>query len=379
MKRPAMIALAAKFKRRRAHPHPYLLLRSEATVRSVVPLFVLMLALGLALPVARAAAPSAGAGKSELDHVLIWGRSIDQISAVMAVKLGFQVRPGRDPDGVANRYVRMADRSFLELEAIARPRPAMDPGMQADQAALHGGPGARTFGLRSSTLDQLRAWLQGQGFGPTPIFSASPNDPDGGGPSKPRRWRLFAFGHDPLSSHLFFIHYAPASTLPISAADDRSAREHPNGARELSALWLLSSDAAVDRRQFERMGFAGARPVHLPQVAARGYCVPMGSRRVYVLQPDGAGIAADALRRGGPQVLGVSIGVADLDQARRRVERGYETKLASYRGVLGDSFLAPTRNDLGLLIEFHALPTMGGGDPCTAGNDVVRASKSHRG
>ncbi|MEP7098806.1 MAG: VOC family protein, partial [Dokdonella sp.] len=54
------------------------------------------------------------------------------------------------------------------------------------------------------------------------------------------------------------------------------------------------------------------------------------------------------------QVLGVSIGVTDLNRAKRQVERGYEKELPGYRGVLGDSFLAPTQDDLGLLIEFHA-------------------------
>jgi hypothetical protein len=307
---------------------------------------------GLGQP-ADATEPSRAA--RSLDHILLWGRNIDQLTAIMAVKLGFQVRPGRNPGGVANRYVRMADRSYLELEAITRPNADMDPGMQADQAVLHGDPGSRTFGLRSSALDRMRAFLQHQGLEPTAIFSASPTDPDGGGPSAPPRWRLFAFNRQPLSSNLFFIDYAPGNVTPGSVADDRVAREHPNTAREVSALWLLSSDADADRRQFERMGYAGATAVRIAQIAAHGYAVPVGRKRIFILQPDGAGIAADALRKGGPQVLGVSIGVADFAAAKRRVERGYETKLVNYRGTLGNSFLVPTQNDLGLLIEFHAM------------------------
>jgi hypothetical protein len=317
-------------------------------------LSALVLALSLGQPAAAASNPAAGT--SALDHALLWGRDIDQVTAVMAAKLGFQVRPGRNPGGVANRYVRMSDRSYLELLAITRQNPDMDPGMRADQAALRGGPGARTFGLRSSTLDQVGAFLRGQGFDPTPIFSASPTDPDGAGPTKPPRWRLFAFERQPLSSNLFFIDYAPDNVTPTRVADDQVARAHPNGARELTALWLLSADADADRKQFERMGFTG-ESVRIPQIAAHGYCVPVGQKRIFALQPDGPGFAADALRSGGPQVLGVSIGVADLDTAKRRVERGYERELASYRGPLGDSFLAPTQDDLGLLIEFHALST----------------------
>lgn len=296
---------------------------------------------------------------TQLDHILLWGRSIDQVSGIMAVKLGFQVLPGRDPHGVANRFVRMPDRSYMELLGITRAKPELDPGMDADQAVLHGGPGSRMFGLRSPELDQMRAFLQAQGFKPTPMFSASATDPDGAGPSKPPRWRLFAFDSQPLSTSLFVIDYPPEGLKPHPAEDDRIAREHPNTAREVSAFWLLSANADENRKQFERLGFAGAVPVRMSQVGASGFCVPIGSKRIYVLQPDGAGAAADALHSGGPQVFGVSIGVEDFGLAKRRVERGYETSLASYQGLLGDSFLAPTGSELGLMMEFHALSKTG--------------------
>lgn len=321
----------------------------------------------LAAPAASAAVPNESV--DAIDHVLLWGRDIDQVSAVMAVKLGLQVRPGRNPAGVANRYVRMADGSYIELEGITRPDATMDPGMQADQAALHGGPGARTFGLRSTQLDRRRAGLLQEGFAPTPVFSASPNDPDGDGPSAPPRWRLFAFERDPLSSHLFFIDYAALAATTARVADARIAREHPDGAQALSAIWLLSTDAGADRRQFERMGFAGATPVRMPQLSAVGFCIPVGSKQVFALQPDGAGIAADALRRGGPQVLGISLAVADLGRAQRMVERGYETRLARYDGRLGEAFLAPTQADLGMFVEFHAV----------AGDAMARGCVSGRG
>lgn len=307
---------------------------------------------------ARAADPVVVADK--LDHALLWGRDIDQVSAIMAVKLGFQVRPGRDPGGVANRYVRLADGGYVELLGVTRAKPDMDPGMLADQASLKGGPGARSVGLHSSALDAVHALLTDKGFAATPIFAASADDPDGQGPTKPPRWRLFAFERPPLSSSVFFIDYAPARTDPASVADDRIAREHPNGAQSLSAFWLLSADTEADRQALEKMGLGGARPVRVPEISARGYCIPVGPDAVLALQPDGPGVAADALRDGGPQVLGISLGVADLDQAKRRVERGYERALTAYDGVEGRSFLAPTRDDLGMLIEFHALTEKGG-------------------
>ncbi len=93
----------------------------------------LALALTLALTAASPVlAASAAAPAENLDHVLLWGCDIDQVSAILAVKLGFQVRPGRDPAGVANRYVRLADQGYVELLGMTRPDPELDPGMQAD-------------------------------------------------------------------------------------------------------------------------------------------------------------------------------------------------------------------------------------------------------
>lgn len=314
----------------------------------------------LSLGVAQAAtpAPAPEAPPARLDHILLWGHGIDQLTSVMAVKLGFQVRPGRDPDGVANRYVRFADTSFVELLGVTRADPKFDPGMKEDQQALKGGPGSRTFGIRASSLDTIRSSLQALHYAVTPFFSG----PDSAKPG----WRLFAFDRAPLSSNTFFIDYnagyAPDQFDPTNADDYRVTREHPNGARALSSIWLVSGDAEADRRQLEKMGFGHAVPVTLPQVGAKGFCVPVGPTALLALQPDGAGIAAQTLAGGGPRVLGMSFAVADLGRAQRWAERGYERKLPTYRGWFGESVLAPTQDDLGLSIEFHTMRA--GGSPC---------------
>lgn len=309
--------------------------------------------------VASSAAPAPAAPATRLDHILLWGRGIDQVTSVMAVKLGFQVRPGRDPDGVANRYVRFGDSSFIELLGITRANPAFDPGMKEDQQALKGGPGSRTFGFRSSSLDAIHQSLQALHYAVTPFFSG----PDSTKPG----WRLFAFDHAPLSSNTFFIDYAadysPDQFDPANADDYRVTREHPNSTRELSAIWLVSADAEADRRQLEKMGYGHAVPVKLAAVGAKGYCVPAGPTALLALQPDGDGLAAQTMANGGPRVLGVSFGVSDLARAQRWVERGYERKLSTYRGLSGESFLAPTQEDLGLSLEFHAMQP--GGSACS--------------
>ena len=316
----------------------------------VIPFVSAML---LCVGAVRAATPPAApvTPPARLDHILLWGRGIDQVTAVMAVKLGFQVRPGRDPGGVANRYIRLADSSFIELLGITRPNPDFDPGMKEDQQALKGGPGSRTFGFRTSSLEAVHRSLQALHYAVTPFFAG----PDSAKPG----WRLFAFDRAPLSSNTFFIDYAadyaPDQFDPGNAADHRVSREHPNGARELSSIWLVSGDAEADRRQLERMGFGHAVPVKLTAVGAKGFCVPVGPTALLALQPDGAGLAAKIMAEGGPRILGVSFGVSDLGRAQRWVERGYERALPTYHGLWGESVLAPSQDDLGLSIEFHAM------------------------
>ncbi|HEY4091017.1 MAG TPA: VOC family protein [Luteibacter sp.] len=314
----------------------------------------------LATAQAAIAAPASVATTTRLDHVLLWGHGIDEATSVMAVKLGFQVRPGRDPGGVANRYIRFSDTSFIELLGVTRADPSYDPGMKEDRQALKNGPGARTFGFRSSSLDTLHTALEALHYPITPFFTG----PDSAKPG----WRLFAFDldHPPLSSNTFFIDYkadyAPDQFDPANKDDYRVTREHSNGARALSSIWIVSGDADADRRELEKMGFGHAIPVTLPAVGAKGFCVPVGPTALLAVQPDGAGVAAQTMAKGGARILGVSFAVADLGRAQRWVERGYERKLPTYQGLAGESFLAPTQDDLGLSIEFHAM--QGHASPC---------------
>lgn len=324
-------------------------------MRPILSFMTLALALSAAAPPAAAATAPA----TRLDHVLLWGRTIDEATSIMAVKLGFQVRPGHDTGGVANRYIRFSDTSFIELLGVTRPNPDYDPGEKDDREKLKDQPGARSFGFRSASLDAIRTSLQTLGYGVTPMFSG----PDSANPG----WHLFAFDRAPLSSSSFFIDYkadyAPDQADPTNAPDHQVTREHPNSARALSAIWLVSNDPDADRTQLARMGYGGAKPVRLPAVGASGFCVPVGPTALLTLRPDGPGLAADALAKTGARILGVSFAAADLGRAQRWVERGYERKLAPYPGLSGQSFLAPTLDDLGMLIEFHAAPAKGQG-PC---------------
>jgi catechol 2,3-dioxygenase-like lactoylglutathione lyase family enzyme len=294
-----------------------------------------------------------------LDHIMLWTDSIDRTTAVFTVKLGFQVRPGGDfGDGVANRLLRIGDESYIELLYTTRARAELNESTRKDLDALRTGTGARTFAVHPLELDQLDALLRKRGFEldpPSPLTY----DPDGAGPlaAMPSEWRTVSFAKPPITSgDLFFIGYAQEHPTPLQLEDRALTREHLNGARAWTSIWLLSSDVAADRKALGKMGFTDGGEVNLPQVGAHGALLQSGPDTIVLLAPQGDGIAARALASRGTHVLGLSIGVKDINRAQRLVQRGYGIKLDHYAGLEGDSILAPTYEDLGLLIEFHAMP-----------------------
>ena len=302
-----------------------------------------------------AASPLFGSGRG-LDHVLVWTRDRDGGTAALAVKLGFQVRPGGDfGDGIANRLVRFADRTYLELLFFTRPESGLEGDALAVWRSTARGTLADNFGLEVSDVDATAAHLRAGDWslGPeTPMTY----DPDGPGPrpAEPARWRSIGFPTPPLSSSdLFFIHYAPQTMTPEQQADTAIFTRHPNGARRISAIWLLARDIDEEARRLRRIGFVEGRPVVLLHYGARGLRFAAGRGSILLITPIGPGAAAEALAARGPQVFGISVETDDLARARRIVQRGYGGELPTYAGPFGESFAAPTRSDLGLTIEFH--------------------------
>jgi catechol 2,3-dioxygenase-like lactoylglutathione lyase family enzyme len=301
-----------------------------------------------------------------LDHVMLWTDNVDRTTSVFSVKLGFQIRPGGDfGDGVANRLLRLGDESYIELLYTTKPHAELNEETRKDLDAVRAGTGARTFAIHPLDLDKLDAYLRAQKFkldDPSPLTY----DPDGVGPLPPvvADWRTESFASSPITTgDLFFISYAERAQSPLQVADRAATREHPNGAGHWTSIWLLSSDVAKDQKAFEKMGFMSRGEVDLPQIGAHGVKLQAGPDTILVLAPKGEGIAAKALASRGTHIVGLSLQVKDIDRAQRLVQRGYGVELEHYAGVEGDSILAPTYDDLGLLIEFHAAGVPGTDQP----------------
>lgn len=293
------------------------------------------------------------------DHVLVWTRNIDEVTAILAVKLGFQVRPGGEfDDGVANRIVRFPNRSYLELLYFSRSPDQLKGDARQDYARTAHGTLAYNFGIQAADVDATAQRLRGNGWKLDPEIPMI-YDPDGDGPlpAQESPSRIVSFPDAPLSaSDMFFIHYKNFEPTPTQRADGDVFTRHPNGALQITSVWLLSGDPEAEAARLDRLGFARGQPVVLGALGLQGLRYNAGAGSILVLQPSGPGPAADALAARGAHLYGVGIEVADLDRARRIVERGYGQKVTAYRGVSGDAFAAPTLGELGVVIEFHAPP-----------------------
>ena len=184
-------------------------------------------------------------------------------------------------------------------------------------------------------------------------------DPDGDGPQPPREsmWRTVGFESPPLTSgDLFFIKYNRGPSSAEDTADRLVFRRHPNGAQRISAIWLLGTDAEAESEKLSRMGLKRVETVSLKEQGLRGYRFDSAGETILALEPAGPGSAADALKKKGPHIYGLSIAVTDVGQARRIAEWGYGREMKSYQGLLGKSFVAPTSAELGVIMEFHQLP-----------------------
>ncbi len=328
---------------------------------------MLLVPLAAMLPVACAPAIPAGAPAAAaaplfaadegIDHVLLWTREVERDSAVLSDRLGFQVVSGGTfPDGVANRLVLFHDDSYLELLYLTMPLAEADPQILASVPFLRERDGSIGSGMQVGSLELVAERLTAAGFamGEASAGTYDPDGPDGPEPSQDSIFRTLGFVSSPIAGlDPFFVWYRPAPTPPDRQAHRAARRTHPNGALRLSALWIVTADAAASRGALVRMGYVPGREVALPHLGARGTVLTGGERAVLLVDPQAGGRAAEALRLRGPHVLGISVEVEDLEGARAIVARGYGVVPQRRPGPFGEAVIAPSQDDLGLFVEFH--------------------------
>lgn len=311
-----------------------------------------------------ASAPDAHASLSleprdGVDHALLWTREIDHDTSVLEDKLGFTVTTGGTfPNNVANRLAVFSDETYLELLHFTVPLEQVSSSDSRGLDFLAERDGSVGFGIRTDNLDAAAARVAAAGL---ELDGLSPGDYDPDGSDGPLtaaaiKYRTFGFKNAPISGlDPFFVWYAPRTTATGEGQPRRDARTaHANTALRLSSVWILTADPVASSTALSRMGFSRGERIGMPIIGGAA-TVFTGSRgAILLVEPRGRGVAATALQSRGPHVLGVSVEVSDLQLAQAITGRGYGRLPQIYGGPFGSAVLAPTQDDLGLFIEFHA-------------------------
>jgi hypothetical protein len=284
-----------------------------------------------------------------LDHVLLWAGDQPKAQATLE-RLGFTLSPkaGSYGAGISNKLIRFENRSFIEFLWLSDPvkaeREAPD-----EYRFVRSYNGSNAFGVQVEDADDTYKALTAAGLKPDDPGGEA-WDPDGPtGPQKPMvaQWRFMFLKGDDFPGNPFFVEYNLAdgarSAPPI----------HGNGARKLSSVWIVTSDAQAAEAAYDRAAFTRRALVTLPRLRAKGVALGAGAGDVLLLQPTGGGVLKQRLAKRGPHVVGMSVQVADLGVAQRLLEDRFGVKLNRFRGRFGQSLIAPTTDALGLLIELH--------------------------
>ncbi len=291
-----------------------------------------------------------GTGRG-MDHVGIVVRDMPKTQKDFE-KLGFKVHTGGHfPDGSFNAIVSFENGSYLELLSYAEGSSASDI---VDFAKKH--EGAYFLGLNVSSAQETSDYLKARDFdasSPEPGTVKKTGDPE----PPPTRWYTVGTADKPVADKLTF-------TLPIFFIQylerDRSERliregfaHQPNTATKLKAVWFAVHDGRAQRESLMRGGFASGRS-DVALAGAHGSEAQANTGRLVVLESDEA--------RGGPMrkywashqddgILGLSIEVSDLDQARKDAQAMLGRQLPTYKGAYGRSVLLPEELTHGVLIE----------------------------
>lgn len=310
---------------------------------------------------ARAEAPMDGGLLRAPDHVLVWSQSPGAAEREFE-SMGFFVRPGQTyPEGITSSTIVFGDWSYLELLHFAEPDKAKgDPQAEAELAFVSQGPGANSVAIQVRDIEAAAAFLAGRGFA---IGDLTPDMVDPDGPSGPEplgeaSWRDFHFARSPVAGvELFFIAYPPDPPSTAQADARFKARStHANGAASLSAVWISVPDLEAEADIYRRMGFAVGEVLAADMPGGSLRTATLGGGAVVLVQlaqlPDGYAQPG----RPGARIIGVSVEVSSLPDARRAIGERSRLPQAEVSGPFGAAVRIQASQALGFFVDFHEAP-----------------------
>ena len=292
-------------------------------------------------------------GERGIDHVGVAVPDLQRARQTYQDKLGFD-RPvaGKLPNGLQNINFYFEDATYLETLNFWDAKKAA---WVADfvKRYTHGGVFV-VLSIRS--IAATSRFLEGRGFKLLAPFKGSI---DVDGKKKASSWRTLFFKKSPLpGNQLYFIEY-PRETREnfLKRLQSKETRRkffrHRNTAIGIKAVWMAVRDLEAATKAYESIGLRRGRPFKYPRLKASGQMISAGEGHILLLAPDTKASPLTPFVEGrGPGVLGMSVQVKSLVAARRLISVGTKTKIESFNGPLGVSFLLPPKLTHGIWLEF---------------------------
>jgi hypothetical protein len=284
-----------------------------------------------------------------VDHVLVWSAERGAGEALWE-QLGFRLteKPGYYGAGISNRLIWFENVSFIEFLWLSDPELTIKEA-PAEYALVQARNGSNAFGLQVADVDAAWEILAAAKLNPDKPGGEA-YDPDGPeGPKEPvvNRWRFMFLAPGSLPGNPFFVEY----NLPEGTPNPR--HDQPNGAKRLSAVWVLVRNVDAAEAAYARVHFRRKRTVALPHLGLEGIALSAGDADILLLRPTGEGMLREQLERHGDHVVGMSIQVASLAVTQEVLQDRGAPNFSRQSGVYGPSLLSPNMAPLGVLIEFH--------------------------
>jgi catechol 2,3-dioxygenase-like lactoylglutathione lyase family enzyme len=299
-----------------------------------------------------------------VDHLMVGVRDLAQSEHDYG-RLGFKTwNHGQFPGGEFNSHVYFQENSFLELLSVNGSTPNKQ-GMTAQIANfLKRHEGAMALGIDVSSAQATADYLRAR--------NVAVNGPHTGTvkweeETTPGMWNWVsptepAAGQKGLPLPVFFVEYVATRNAEARAV---GAMDHPNTAMGIHSVWFAVHDAETHLRSLRDIGLEAGESREVKFLSAHGREVKVGQGVLLILESsNNDGLLAKYLSdRVGPQgrcncpdddgIIGLSVEVADLGKARQMAESGTGTKLETYKGFYGTSFLLPRDVTHGMWMEMY--------------------------
>jgi catechol 2,3-dioxygenase-like lactoylglutathione lyase family enzyme len=287
-----------------------------------------------------------------VDHVGVGVRDLAQVQHDYE-GLGFKVsKGGHFPGGLSNCIVRFQNNSYLELLSVSGTQQG-DAADIAEFVKKH--EGAMFLGINVSSAKATADYLKAHNF------DAADPEPgsimtNGATKSPPPQWYTVGTADKPAASKegftipIFFIEYLSKDRLEKARAEGWI--DHPNSAMSIHSVWFAVHDLETQLRTLRDAGLEIGDSRDAMFLGARGREVKAGHGGLVLLElGDKKGPLAEYLADHDEGIIALSIEVSDLGKARRLAESSTGSKLDTYAGFYGPSFLLPPKLTHGVWIE----------------------------